>query len=759
MPLAPGTLLGPYSVSALIGRGGMGEVYKAHDTRLRRDVAIKTSAQRFSARFELEARAIAALNHPNICQIYDVGPDYIVMELVEGPTLGERIKEGAIPLEEAESIALQVALALEAAHEKKITHRDLKPGNIKVKPDGVVKVLDFGLAKVGHTPRAETTAGTDESPTLTMSMALTEAGMILGTAAYMAPEQAKGKPVDHRADIWAFGVVLHEMLTGKRLFTGEDLADVLASVVKDQPDLTVVPTRVRKLLQACLQKDPNKRLQSIGDAKLLLMDEEVVAPPVEVKPRPMWPAWAAAGLMAAVAAGAITMWAPWRAAPEEKLLHVTITPPQATRLTGGAYSGISPDGRKLFVELRQENQSRLWVRSLDSNTFQPLPGTDLARVPFWSPDSRFIGFFNEGKLKVVPAGGGPAQELCSETGLGDLGTWNGDGIVLFGSEVGPLRKVKVVNGAAEGACTVVTKPEPGVTRESLPEFLPDGNHFFYLTGPAGQRHVYLAALNDPKPRMMLADSAGVVYAPPAKGAKLGHLLFLRDITLMAQPFDEAALAAVGDPFAVVSPASGTSTLPQVAASVTADGMLLYMAAPSPDVQLTWFDRDGKPVGKAGQRADQEALSLSPDGKKATTSLRGNRETRLFDLSRGTESRYDARVLQSLVWSPDGGHVAYFVKDRIYRANSLGGEEEELLAGSSPIAPSQWTKDGRYLFYTENHPKTRGDIWYLPLAPAEGGKPGQPVKFLATDGVESQAQLSPDGRWVAYTSNETGRDEV
>ena len=287
MPLAPGTLLGPYSVSALIGRGGMGEVYKAHDTCLRRDVAIKTSAQRFSARFELEARAIAALNHPNICQIYDVGPDYIVMELVEGPTLGERIKEGAIPLEEAESIALQVALALEAAHEKKITHRDLKPGNIKVKPDGVVKVLDFGLAKVGHTPRAKTTAGTDESPTLTMSMALTEAGMILGTAAYMAPEQAKGKPVDHRADIWAFGVVLHEMLTGKRLFTGEDLADVLASVVKDQPDLTVVPTRVRKLLQACLQKDPNKRLQSIGDAKLLLMDEEVVAPPVEVKPRPM----------------------------------------------------------------------------------------------------------------------------------------------------------------------------------------------------------------------------------------------------------------------------------------------------------------------------------------------------------------------------------------------------------------------------------------------------------------------------------------
>jgi serine/threonine protein kinase len=392
----------------------MGEVYKAHDTRLRRDVAIKTSAQRFSARFELEARAIAALNHPNICQIYDVGPDYIVMELVEGPTLGERIKEGAVPLEEAESIALQVALALEAAHEKKITHRDLKPGNIKVKPDGVVKVLDFGLAKVGQALRPDTLG--EDSPTLTM--ALTEAGMILGTAAYMAPEQAKGKPVDHRADIWAFGVVLHEMLTGKRLFTGEDLADVLASVVKDQPDLTVVPKRVRKLLHACLQKDPSKRLQSIGDAKLLLADEESTPAPVVAKPRPTWPAWAAAGTMTALAAGAIAMWAPWRAAPEEKLLHVTITPPQASELSTGAWSGISPDGRKLFVVLRQDNTSKLWVRSLDTNTFQPLPGTEAARSPFWSPDSRFIGFFNDGKLKVVPAAGGPAQELCGETGLG-----------------------------------------------------------------------------------------------------------------------------------------------------------------------------------------------------------------------------------------------------------------------------------------------------------------------------------------------------
>jgi dipeptidyl aminopeptidase/acylaminoacyl peptidase len=328
-------------------------------------------------------------------------------------------------------------------------------------------------------------------------------------------------------------------------------------------------------------------------------------------------------------------------------------------------------------------------------------------------------------------------------------------VLLFGSEAGPLRKVKVVNGAADGVCAVVTKPEPGVS-EWLPEFLPDGNHFFYLTGPASQRHVYLAALNDPKPRMILADNSGVVYAPPAKGATLGHLLFLRDTTLMAQPFDEATLAAVGDPFAVISPVAVSLTLQQVAASVTADGMLLYQAAPSQDSQLTWLDRNGKPAGKAGQLADQQGVSLSPDETKAATLLNNNQGTRLFDLRRGAESRYNARGLAPMVWAPDGGRVAYFVSGKIYRANSAGGNEEELLASPNPITPSQWTKDGRFLLYTESHPKTRGDIWYLP-DPA--GKPGQPVKFLVTDSVESQAQLSPDGRWVAYASEETGRSEV
>jgi hypothetical protein len=345
--------------------------------------------------------------------------------------------------------------------------------------------------------------------------------------------------------------------------------------------------------------------------------------------------------------------------------------------------------------------------------------------------------------------------LCGDTGLGNGGAWNRDGVVLFASEIGPLRKVKVVNGAADGMCTAVTKPEPGAIRDQLPEFLPDGNHFFFLTGTPGQRHVYLAALNDPKPRMVLADNTGAIYAPPAEGAKLGHLLFLRDATLMAQPFDEGSLATVGDPFAVVSPASGTTTTPQVAASVTVDGMLLYLAAPSQESELTWFDRRGKPVGKAGQRANQGALSLSPDGTKAMTSVAGNQGTRLFDLLRGTQSRYDARGLP-VVWAPEGAQVAYFISGKLYRASAAGGNEEELLESSNPVAPSQWTKDGRFLFYTENNPKTRGDIWYLP---DPGGKPRTPVKFLATDGIESQAQLSPDGHWVAYTSSETGRDEV
>ncbi len=655
------------------------------------------------------------------------------MELVEGPTLGERIKEGAIPLDEAESIAMQVTLALEAAHEKKITHRDLKPGNIKVKPDGVVKVLDFGLAKVGQALPPDTLG--EDSPTLTM--ALTEAGMILGTAAYMAPEQAKGKPVDHRADIWAFGVVLHEMLTGKRLFTGEDLADVLASVVKDQPDLTVVPKRVRKLLHACLQKDPAKRLHSIGDAKLLLVEEEVTAPPVAVKQPSTWPGWAATAAMS-VAAG-VALWAPWRGAPPERPLAVNIDPPQGKQL--GSYQAISPDGRRLFITAA----GGLYVRPLASSEFQFIPVSNV-RAPFWSADSRFIAFFSDDKLRLVSASGGPVQDLCSDTGLGAGGAWKQDGTILFGSSTGPLRQTKITNGAGSGTCTPVTKYEVGTTRQGDPSFLPDGDHFIYrVNATPEQRGIYLAALSAPTPRKILSENSAAFSVPAAPGEKLSHLLFLRDTVLMAQPFDADAREPVGDPFALL-PSVSTNTSGALGSSVSADGLLLYMTGPSRDTQLTWLDRNGKETGKVGSPANQNGYSLSPDGTKAISHIAPDLFTRLHDLTAKSESRFDARDLAGLVWSPDSTRVAYRVGAAIYRNSATGGEEEKLLEPPVISRPSQWTSDNKFLFYTAMDPKNEGDIWYLPNP---GGKPGEPVKFLDTPANESQAQLSPDGRWVAY----------
>ncbi len=387
MSLSKGDRLGPYEILALVGQGGMGEVYRAHDPRLRRDVAIKVSSQPFDERFQREARAIAALNHPNICHIYDVGPDYLVMELIEGLTLKQRIKEGAIPLEEALRIAEQIGEALAAAHERLIIHRDLKPDNVKIKEDGTVKVLDFGLAKVGAT---STASESENSPT--SSMSLTQTGVILGTAAYMSPQQARGKAVDARSDIWSFGVVLYEMLTARRLFKGEDLTETLASVVKEQPNLSAVPRKVRRLLEACLQKDSARRLQAIGDRHLLLFE------PVGQRSSWLWP------LIAGVTAlgAAVLAWAHFREAPPP-LLSVRY---QLSRPGNSGFTQfqLSPDGRYIAFVGRSASVDRLCVRALDSLEDREFPGTDGATYPFWSPDSTRIAFFSQGRLKQAAIG-------------------------------------------------------------------------------------------------------------------------------------------------------------------------------------------------------------------------------------------------------------------------------------------------------------------------------------------------------------------
>jgi serine/threonine protein kinase len=749
MPLARGDKLGPYEIVALIGAGGMGEVYRAHDSRLRRDVAIKVSKEQFTERFEREAHAVAALNHPNIAHLYDVGPNYLVMEFVEGES-----PEGPLLVAEAIRVASQIADALEAAHEKNIVHRDLKPANIKITPEGVVKVLDFGLAKTFDEPVSGSSAPGD-SPTLTLGS--TRAGTILGTAAYMAPEQARGRPVDKRADIWAFGAVFYELLTGRRAFQGEDVADILGSVLKVDPDWKALPAEtpahIQRLLRRCLEKDRKRRIRDIGDVRLELdlPVEEPVSPPSS-----------RTGLatLACIAAGvsilglaAVSFLHFREAPPDQRVLRLSAPLPPNT--TPG-FLALSPDGRRLTVLLINGGKSQLWLRSLDSPQFQPLSGTDNARTPFWSADSRVIGFFADGKLKTVPAAGGPAQILCGETGLGSGGAWNRDGVILFGGETGPLRRVN----AAGGDCTPVTKADPG-ERQAFPEFLPDGKHFLYLRGANGGdeslRGVYAAVLDDSSARKLLSDNSSAMFAPSAAGARNGHLLFLREGTLMAQSFDAEALQLLGDPFPVATQASVSFTPPQVAATIALNGTLAYLANRSQEGQLTWFDRSGKELGKVGPHADQFGVSLSPDANMVAITRR-NQGIWLYDLVRGSETRFSTAMQSTAVWSPDGSRVVLSPAGQglIIKPANGTGQEESLLKTSDRTPASDWSRDGRFLVYTQIDAKANADIWYQP---GPGQPVGKPVKFLGTDALESQGQLSPDGRWIAYVSAETGTLEV
>ena len=552
MPLSPGDKLGPYEISGLLGKGGMGKVYRARDPRLQRDVAIKTSAQHFSERFEREARAIAALNHPNICQIYDVGPNYIVMELVEGAP-----PKGPLGVDETLRIAEQIMSALEAAHEKAITHRDLKPANILLRADGVIKVLDFGLAKFDS--RRSDISEADA----TLTLGGTVAGTILGTAAYMAPEQARGKEVDNRADIWAFGVIVHELLSGKKLFQGDDLTDTLASVVKDKPDLDVVPRRLRRLVAACLEKDPAKRLQVITDARLLLdSDQEPVTVSALLPPSPngsKW-AWIAAGVFAILAGAAF--WAPWRAAPPEpQSVQFPIAPPEGARFGNqyGAFS-VSPDGRHVAFMAQGKDGSSLWLRSLDSMVARPIPGTDAINFTFWSPDSKSLAFTNsaDGKLKRVDITGGAPLTLTDIAGGGDpavtnSGTWNAEGVILYGSGIGLQR-----TSAAGGGSTPLTKldPQRKETGHGYPQFLPDGKRFLYFvaSGDANVQGVYASSLDNPQQRTQVVRTDG--YSPPngqgANSVYRAYRLPYEWIPQLTRPTERA----------VTPPAAGQFRVPQ-----------------------------------------------------------------------------------------------------------------------------------------------------------------------------------------------------
>ena len=763
--LTAGVMLGPYRVESKLGQGGMGEVWKAHDTRLGRSVAIKVSAAQFSERFNREARAVAALNHPNICTLYDVGPNYLVMELVEG-----HVPKGPLPLEKALHYARQIADALQAAHEKGIIHRDLKPANLKITPDGTVKVLDFGLAKTIHA----TSPPTEEDATQTA--ALTAAGAILGTAPYMSPEQAEGKPSDKRADIWAFGVVFHELLTGQRLFPGQTASETLVAVLTKTPEYDRIPTKVQRLLRSCLEKDPKRRLHDIADAGPLLDDDAPVPVPTGRNRTP----WMVAGALAAGMAAtlAVAWWAPWRTlppAPKPVRFQVSLN---VGRLNGMA--NVSPDGLHLaFAAAGGDGVNHIWIRDLDAVEAHELTGADSGQQPtaalIWSPDSRFIAFDSGGKLKKIAIAGGLAQTLCnlpSPVMVG--GSWGRDGVITFGNINGyGIMRVSEAGGTA----SAVTVPDEsrGEAYHVEPTFLPDGRHFLYLRtfkGAPEKNAAYVGSLDvqpgqqDSKP--LLATTIGPTYVQP-EGTGTGQLLFLREGTLMAQPFNAKRLELTGVPEPV---AGGVFSFMDKGMFSASPGVLAYRNAIG-DSQLTWRDRGGRVAGTVGEAGRLQSLALSPDGRRVAVA-RANAQTsakveiQMLDLTPARATRFTSAAYANLpVWSPDGNRIIFHSQAlnggvEMYQKPATGSSDQARLLPSTgePASALSWARptsfspDGRYLLYESSSPNKQWDLWSVSLDP-----PSKPVPFLQTGGNDQDGQFSPQGRWVAYTSDESGREEV
>ena len=757
MTLTPGTKLGPYEILASIGAGGMGEVYRARDPRVGRDVAIKVSSEKFTDRFTREVHVVASLNHSNICTLYDVGSNYLVMELVEGPTLADRIKQGPIPLEESLEIARQIADALEAAHEKGIVHRDLKPGNIKLRPDGTVKVLDFGLAKV------EETAAISLETSPTLSVAQTAAGVLLGTAAYMSPEQARGKPVDKRADIWAFGVVLYEMLTGKQLFSGETVSDTLAATLKEEPDLQKVPAKVRPLLNRCLEKDPKKRLRDIGEAMAWIESSPVPVPESGPLKYPwLWKSIAAVFIVAFALVGFVH----FREKPpiSNPRVQFQITLPQNMSVGAANPFALSPDGKRLaFWGAGSDGVLRLWIHALDSMEAQSLPGTDQSRpgIPYWSPDSRFIAYGAGGKLRRVDVAGGPAQDICDLSGYGIGGSWNRDDMIVFGDFNASNKIMKVP--ARGGVPTPVTELNSQDICTIYPMFLPDGRHFLYLRRSSipDVTGIYVGSLDakpeEQNPRRLLASTSLIVYAPSQDSAS-GQLLFLRGKTLMAQQFDCERLELTGDPVSVVENVG--SYLSQGYFTASTNGILVYRNEFDQLSQPAWFDHQGIKRGIVGKVGSYEGVALSPDGTQ--TAVGYQNDIWLVDLLRGTNRRLTLGQNKNTtpVWSPDGRRII-FSSNRgrgmmnLYEKSASGAKEEKLILKSEDDkTPTSISRDGRFLLYTANNPKTRHDIW---VCPVENGCTGTPL--LHTEFSEFDGHFSPDMRWIAYVSDDTGSSEI
>jgi Tol biopolymer transport system component/predicted Ser/Thr protein kinase len=772
MPLAPGSRIGPYEVTGALGAGGMGEVYRARDARLNRDVAVKVlpdllaaDAERL-ARFTREAQTLASLNHPNIAGIYGIEERAIIMELVEGDDLSDRISRGAMPVDEALAIARQIIEALEAAHDLGIVHRDLKPANIKIRHDGTVKVLDFGLAKALNADHAGSSADAAASPTLTARA--TQAGVIIGTAAYMSPEQARGRAVDKRTDVWAFGCVLFEMLSGTKAFQGEDATEIIAAVVKTEPAWqalpATLPSNVRTVVMRCLAKDRKARLPDLSVVRYLLDGTIPSADPPRRSSR-VWQAAAAVLALTSVAAGAGWYRATVATTP---VTRFELSPPENMTFTAGvranaAAPAISPDGRTVaFTAQDAMGKRMLWVRPIDSLTAQALPGTEGAANPFWSPDSSVIGYGISGRLMKVAPNGGPVTTLCViSPGITSRGgTWSRDGVIVFNNGPAPLYRVS----SSGGDPVAIGELSDGETGREFPAFLPDGRHFLYHTAGSTERGgVFVGSLDSNVTRRILSANSGAIFDQTS-----GHLLFVRQGTLFAQRFDPKTFGLTGDAFPVAERVEFNAVPGSVAFSVSDTGVLAYGTgdASGSGYQLTWVDRTGKVTGTVGPEANYRGVDLSPDGSRIAAHRHDDEGGDIWvtDVSRNTTSRltFDAtRENAAPAWSPDGTRVAYAStrdsKNGISMKSADNTKEEERLfdtADRRGLAPSGWSADGRSVLFSMLGPRTANDLWWLPLS-----DPRRPIPVLESESSESAGQVSPDGKWLAYASSETGGNDI
>lgn len=766
IPDIKGKLVTHYRVVEEIGVGGMGVVYKAEDIKLGRAVALKFLPDGLSSdhtaleRFQREAQAASALNHPNICTIYDIdehdGRPFIAMELLEGETLKHRLaRPGIMPVEEVLKMAMQIADALEAAHAKGIIHRDIKPANIFVTGRGAAKILDFGLAK-----------GAQEVDHLTSP------GRAFGTVAYMSPEQANGSPVDRRADIWAFGCVLYEMLGGKRAFGCETIADTLVAIATKDPDWTLLPEAtppsIQELLRRCLRKDPKRRLQAIADARITI-DEAISSGAMksesaifkdlfrEAQKRPLlyrvlpWVLSSSVILLAAVAG-----YLAFQPKPKQKMIQFSVAAPENTEFNYGGEFTISPDGRYLaFVAQKNTGSTAvLWVRPLNSTTATEVPGTKLAFLPFWSPDGRWIGFQGKGKLEKVSVSGGAPQTLCDASNIRGA-TWNREGVILF-SEYGKLYSVPDTGGTP----TLVAAPDVGQNQAGLyfPKFLPDGRHFVVLLGTGKENQIATGALDSKTVKPLAQTDSNAVYTPP------GDLLYLQQSTLMARPFSARRLRFTGP---AVPVARGVVSIGGYGLfSASPAGVLVYHAEQGAGIsQLTWFNRDGKKLGTVGQREVYENPALSPDGTKLAVGVgqMPKADIWVYDLKRDTSSRltFNAEGNLNPSWSSDGSEVFFSALHSgawgIFKksADGLGSTEPVLDSSNRDRFLQDLTSNGRYALYHKWIDKGQQALWALPLF-------GNRKPFASVQGnfrSTSSAHFSPNGRYVAYISNETGRWEV